>query len=192
MPEAEAGLHMAKPTVGGARQPCSPSQAPPTFSRNGSRGRLLLCPQGAGGHCFSSRRLCWSLVLLKPCPDGWASPPSLPLFFQVIRKVVRQVDPSGAVDTQQHEEVIVEGSLTDPGDLDADIESFMRLTKVPRRGRPLGASSKVTSASPLLSSRSQCCPWLPLWCTDGTVLPAPPPRCPVPFSFLPLLARLPV
>ncbi|XP_052018022.1 ankyrin-1 isoform X3 [Apodemus sylvaticus] len=48
---------------------------------------------------------------------------------KIIRKVVRQVDPSGAIDTQQHEEVIVEGSLADPGDLDADIESFMRLTK---------------------------------------------------------------
>ncbi|GAB1293046.1 Ank1 protein [Apodemus speciosus] len=55
---------------------------------------------------------------------------------KIIRKVVRQVDPSGAIDTQQHEEVIVEGSLADPGDLDADIESFMRLTKVELRGTP--------------------------------------------------------
>ncbi|ERE92467.1 ankyrin-1 [Cricetulus griseus] len=48
---------------------------------------------------------------------------------KIIRKVVRQVDSSGAIDTQQHEEVIVEGPLVDPGDLEADIESFMKLTK---------------------------------------------------------------
>nr|XP_038950510.1 ankyrin-1 isoform X20 [Rattus norvegicus] len=48
---------------------------------------------------------------------------------KIIRKVVRQVDSSGAIDTQQHEEVIVEGPLADPGDLEADIESFMKLTK---------------------------------------------------------------
>ncbi|EGV95027.1 Ankyrin-1, partial [Cricetulus griseus] len=49
---------------------------------------------------------------------------------KIIRKVVRQVDSSGAIDTQQHEEVIFEGPLVDPGDLEADIESFMKLTKV--------------------------------------------------------------
>ncbi|XP_035312344.1 ankyrin-1 isoform X2 [Cricetulus griseus] len=48
---------------------------------------------------------------------------------KIIRKVVRQVDSSGAIDTQQHEEVIFEGPLVDPGDLEADIESFMKLTK---------------------------------------------------------------
>ncbi|XP_050002642.1 ankyrin-1 isoform X1 [Alexandromys fortis] len=48
---------------------------------------------------------------------------------KIIRKVVRQVDSSGAIDTQQHEEVIVEGPLVDPGDLEADIESFRKLTK---------------------------------------------------------------
>ncbi|XP_008850519.1 ankyrin-1 isoform X1 [Nannospalax galili] len=48
---------------------------------------------------------------------------------KIIRKVVRQVDSSGATDALQHEEVIVEGPLDDPGDLEADIESFVRLTK---------------------------------------------------------------
>lgn len=48
---------------------------------------------------------------------------------KIVRKVVRQVDSSGAVDTQQHEEVTVEGPLADPGGLEADIESFMKLTK---------------------------------------------------------------
>ncbi|ERE92471.1 ankyrin-1 [Cricetulus griseus] len=56
---------------------------------------------------------------------------------KIIRKVVRQVDSSGAIDTQQHEEVIVEGPLVDPGDLEADIESFMKLTKVDLRGSGL-------------------------------------------------------
>ncbi|XP_051038078.1 ankyrin-1 isoform X4 [Phodopus roborovskii] len=56
---------------------------------------------------------------------------------KIIRKVVRQVDSSGAIDTQQQEEVIVEGPLVDPGDLEADIESFMKLTKVELRGRGL-------------------------------------------------------
>nr|XP_038950509.1 ankyrin-1 isoform X19 [Rattus norvegicus] len=56
---------------------------------------------------------------------------------KIIRKVVRQVDSSGAIDTQQHEEVIVEGPLADPGDLEADIESFMKLTKVELRGSGL-------------------------------------------------------
>uniref|UniRef100_A0A8C2MTI4 Ankyrin-1 n=1 Tax=Cricetulus griseus TaxID=10029 RepID=A0A8C2MTI4_CRIGR len=56
---------------------------------------------------------------------------------KIIRKVVRQVDSSGAIDTQQHEEVIFEGPLVDPGDLEADIESFMKLTKVDLRGSGL-------------------------------------------------------
>nr|XP_048312308.1 ankyrin-1 isoform X7 [Myodes glareolus] len=56
---------------------------------------------------------------------------------KIIRKVVRQVDSSGAIDTQQHEEVIVEGPLVDPGDLEADIESFRKLTKVELRGSGL-------------------------------------------------------
>ncbi|XP_076409740.1 ankyrin-1 isoform X2 [Peromyscus maniculatus bairdii] len=48
---------------------------------------------------------------------------------KIIRKVVRQVDSSGAIDTPQHEEVIVEGPLAEPGELEDDIESFMRLAK---------------------------------------------------------------
>nr|XP_044987441.1 ankyrin-1 isoform X3 [Jaculus jaculus] len=48
---------------------------------------------------------------------------------KIIRKVVRQVDSSSADATQQHEEVIVEGPLEDPRELEADIESFMKLSK---------------------------------------------------------------
>nr|XP_015857051.1 ankyrin-1 isoform X10 [Peromyscus maniculatus bairdii] len=56
---------------------------------------------------------------------------------KIIRKVVRQVDSSGAIDTPQHEEVIVEGPLAEPGELEDDIESFMRLAKVELRGSGL-------------------------------------------------------
>ncbi|XP_042535358.1 ankyrin-1 isoform X1 [Dipodomys spectabilis] len=48
---------------------------------------------------------------------------------KIIRKVVRQVDSSGTDDTQQHEEVIVEGPLEDPSELEADIEYFMKHSK---------------------------------------------------------------
>ncbi|KAL6038996.1 hypothetical protein STEG23_007126 [Scotinomys teguina] len=53
---------------------------------------------------------------------------------KIVRKVVRQVDSSGAIDSPQHEEVIVEGPLAEPGELEADIESFMKLTKDPASG----------------------------------------------------------
>ncbi|XP_012879920.1 PREDICTED: ankyrin-1 isoform X1 [Dipodomys ordii] len=56
---------------------------------------------------------------------------------KIIRKVVRQVDSSGPDDTQQHEEVIVEGPLEDPSELEADIEYFMRHSKVELRGSGL-------------------------------------------------------
>ncbi|XP_037382037.1 ankyrin-1 isoform X4 [Talpa occidentalis] len=48
---------------------------------------------------------------------------------KIIRKVVRQIDSSGAGDTQEHEEVIVEGPLEDPSDLEADIDYFMKHAK---------------------------------------------------------------
>ncbi|XP_006916335.1 ankyrin-1 isoform X6 [Pteropus alecto] len=48
---------------------------------------------------------------------------------KIIRKVVRQIDSSGADDTPEHEEVIVEGPPEDPRELEADIDYFMRLAK---------------------------------------------------------------
>ncbi|XP_073910697.1 ankyrin-1 isoform X3 [Castor canadensis] len=49
---------------------------------------------------------------------------------KIIRKVVRQVDSSGIGNTQQHEEVIVEGPQEDPSELEADIiEYFMKHDK---------------------------------------------------------------
>ncbi|KAM4836836.1 ankyrin-1 isoform 11-T12 [Thomomys bottae] len=48
---------------------------------------------------------------------------------KIVRKVVRQVDSSGTDDTQLHEEVIVEGALEDPSELEADMEYFMKHSK---------------------------------------------------------------
>ncbi|XP_045677458.1 ankyrin-1 isoform X8 [Phyllostomus hastatus] len=48
---------------------------------------------------------------------------------KIIRKVVRQIDSSGADDTQEHEEVIVEGPPEDPRELEADIDYFMKHIK---------------------------------------------------------------
>nr|XP_044606825.1 ankyrin-1 isoform X9 [Equus asinus] len=48
---------------------------------------------------------------------------------KIVRKVVRQIDSSGADDTQEHEEVIVEGPLEDPSELEADIDYFMKHAK---------------------------------------------------------------
>ncbi|XP_047627764.1 ankyrin-1 isoform X7 [Phacochoerus africanus] len=56
---------------------------------------------------------------------------------KVIRKVVRQIDPSGADDTQEHEEVISEGPLEDPHELEADIDYFVTPAKVELRGNSL-------------------------------------------------------
>ncbi|XP_073074941.1 ankyrin-1 isoform X6 [Manis javanica] len=56
---------------------------------------------------------------------------------KIIRKVVRQIESSGAGDTQEHEEVIVEGFLEDPSVTEADIENFMKHAKVELRGRRL-------------------------------------------------------
>lgn len=121
---------------------------------NDSRERLLLGPRWT-----RDKRPLLLLLMSSPGPRAphtvswWFDQPSFstPL-FQIIRKVVRQVDSSGAIDTQQHEEVIVEGPLVDPGDLEADIESFRKLTKVLRSCRPPGGRSKLTSTAPLLCS----------------------------------------
>eukprot|EP00070_Physeter_catodon_P031035 XP_028337929.1 ankyrin-1 isoform X7 [Physeter catodon] len=53
---------------------------------------------------------------------------------KIIRKVVRQIDPSEADGTQEHEEVISEGPLEDPSETEADIDSFMTHAKVELRG----------------------------------------------------------
>ncbi|XP_027621271.1 ankyrin-1 isoform X3 [Tupaia chinensis] len=48
---------------------------------------------------------------------------------KIIRKVVRQIDSSGAGDTQEHEEVIVQGPLEESSELEVDIDHFMRHAK---------------------------------------------------------------
>ncbi|XP_036312719.1 ankyrin-1 isoform X10 [Pipistrellus kuhlii] len=48
---------------------------------------------------------------------------------KIIRKVVRQIESSGADDTQEREEVIVEGSPEDPGAVPVDIDDFMKHIK---------------------------------------------------------------
>nr|XP_012415740.1 PREDICTED: ankyrin-1-like isoform X1 [Odobenus rosmarus divergens] len=56
---------------------------------------------------------------------------------KIIRKVVRQIDSSGADDAQEHEEVIAEGALEDPSEMEADVDSFMRHAQVQLRGSSL-------------------------------------------------------
>ncbi|XP_066878766.1 ankyrin-1 isoform X3 [Kogia breviceps] len=53
---------------------------------------------------------------------------------KIIRKVVLQIDPSEADGTQEHEEVISEGPLEDPSEMEADTDSFMTHAKVELRG----------------------------------------------------------
>ncbi|KAM8786955.1 ankyrin-1 isoform 8-T8 [Rhynchonycteris naso] len=53
---------------------------------------------------------------------------------KIIRKVVRQIDSPGA---EEHEEVIVEGPLEDPREMEADIDYFMKHNKVELRGSSL-------------------------------------------------------
>ncbi|XP_025133746.3 ankyrin-1 isoform X5 [Bubalus bubalis] len=56
---------------------------------------------------------------------------------KIVRKVVRQIDPSGADDTQELEEVISKGPPEDPSEMEADIDSFMTHAKVELRGSGL-------------------------------------------------------
>ncbi|XP_032143988.1 ankyrin-1 isoform X9 [Sapajus apella] len=56
---------------------------------------------------------------------------------KVIRKVVRQIDTSSAEAAQEYEEVIVEGPLEDPSELEVDVDSFMKHAKVELRGSGL-------------------------------------------------------
>lgn len=69
-------------------------------------------------------------------PEGFTSPSSPPSLFQIIRKVVRQIESSGADDTQEREEVIVEGPPEDPGEVPVDIDDFMKHIKVPWGPQP--------------------------------------------------------
>lgn len=130
------------------------------------------------------------------------APPALPPFslFQIIRKVVRQIDSSGADDTLEHEEVIVEGPPEDPRELEADIDYFMRLAKVLWWPQPLRHSLfrvarhlYLLPASASTHSGFQSAPCSPLWALFGASLPAPHPgrQCfhhlrRMPFIFLPL------
>ncbi|XP_037589390.1 ankyrin-1 isoform X6 [Cebus imitator] len=48
---------------------------------------------------------------------------------KIIRKVVQQIDTSSAEAAQEYEEVIVEGPLEDPSELEVDVDSFMKHAK---------------------------------------------------------------
>lgn len=56
---------------------------------------------------------------------------------QVIRKVVRQLGPGDTDDRQEQEELILEGSLQEPQDLEAEDDHFMKYSILHRDG--LGA-----------------------------------------------------
>ncbi|XP_045391694.1 ankyrin-1 isoform X5 [Lemur catta] len=56
---------------------------------------------------------------------------------KITRKVVRQIDSSGADDALEHEEVIMQGPPEDPSELEADIDYFMKHAKVELRGSGL-------------------------------------------------------
>lgn len=117
-----------------------------------------------------------------------ASPsPLLPSlsFFQIVRKVVRQIDPSGPDDTQELEEVISEGPPEDPSEMEADIDSFMTHAKVlpgPRPPRP--SLFRGAGPGPPLPLRQ------PAWASPLTCLPAPP-RASRRLRRVPVLSGLP-
>ncbi|XP_059687584.1 ankyrin-1 isoform X1 [Gavia stellata] len=60
---------------------------------------------------------------------------------KVIRKVVRQLGPGDTDDRQEQEELILEGSLQDPQDLEAEDDHFMKYSVLHRDG--LGAKEEV-------------------------------------------------
>ncbi|XP_072213310.1 ankyrin-1 isoform X3 [Excalfactoria chinensis] len=66
---------------------------------------------------------------------------------KVIRKVVRHLGPDGTVDRQEHEDVILEGSLQEPQDLEAEADHFM-YSILQRDG--LGAKEEVQVRVPKL------------------------------------------
>eukprot|EP00069_Balaena_mysticetus_P016272 bmy_09723T0 len=61
---------------------------------------------------------------------------------KVIRKVVLHIDPSRADDTQEHEEVISEGPLEHPSEMEADIDYFMTHAKHDTGGPGTAVGSK--------------------------------------------------
>ncbi|XP_032059863.1 ankyrin-1 isoform X6 [Aythya fuligula] len=67
---------------------------------------------------------------------------------KIIRKVVRQLGPSDTDDRQEHEELIVEGSLQEPQDLEAEADHFMKYSILHRDG--LGAKEEVQVRVPKL------------------------------------------
>uniref|UniRef100_A0A8C2TUY7 Ankyrin-1 n=1 Tax=Coturnix japonica TaxID=93934 RepID=A0A8C2TUY7_COTJA len=58
---------------------------------------------------------------------------------KVIRKVVRHLGPDGTDDRQEHEDVILEGSLQEPQDLEAEEEVQVRVPKLEVSGSRMGA-----------------------------------------------------
>ncbi|KAM9175006.1 ankyrin-1 isoform 2-T2 [Mergus octosetaceus] len=67
---------------------------------------------------------------------------------KIIRKVVRQLGPSDTDDRQEHEELIVEGSLQEPQDLEAEADHFMKYSILHQDG--LGAKEEVQARVPKL------------------------------------------
>ncbi|NXC41475.1 ANK1 protein, partial [Penelope pileata] len=67
---------------------------------------------------------------------------------KVIRKVVRHLGPSDTDDRQEHEELILEGSLQEPQDLEAEADHFMKYSILHRDG--LGAKEEVQVRVPKL------------------------------------------
>lgn len=53
---------------------------------------------------------------------------------QIIRKVVRQLGPGDMGDRQEQEELILEGSLQEPQDLEAEDDHFMKYSILHRDG----------------------------------------------------------
>ncbi|NXX17735.1 ANK1 protein, partial [Podargus strigoides] len=67
---------------------------------------------------------------------------------KVIRKVVRQLGPGATGDRQQQEELILEGSLQEPQDLEAEDDHFMKYSNLHQDG--LGAKEEVRVRVPKL------------------------------------------
>ncbi|XP_053856803.1 ankyrin-1 isoform X9 [Vidua macroura] len=74
---------------------------------------------------------------------------------KIIRKVVRQLGPGDMGDRQEQEELILEGSLQEPQDLEAEDDHFMKYSILHRDG--LGAKPLLTwlTASTRRSTRAQ-------------------------------------
>ncbi|NXL90383.1 ANK1 protein, partial [Alectura lathami] len=67
---------------------------------------------------------------------------------KIIRKVVRHLGPSDTSDRQEHEELILEDSLQEPQDLEAEADHFMTYSILHRDG--LGAKEEVQMRAPKL------------------------------------------